>query len=195
MPSSLAPQHRWQRTTLPVCDIGLLPLERAQRLIAGALTLWASRIPGFRWTDHPETHAMFLYCAARINGDRQLDRPTRQQIFTCLEKVGEFVDMEAYQALNVLSLAVSTEGLASKAAPSSSSNAQGPASDYFDDISRIAFTPAPAQSDSEGGHSSHFNTVILAGPAPDRNAPLGAVATMAQKLRDVLAAKRSARKG
>ena len=48
----------------------------------------------------------FRYCVARINGDREAARPTVFQLRTCLAEVGDHIDAEAYQALNILALSI-----------------------------------------------------------------------------------------
>jgi len=106
MPSNLSPRLRWQPASLPVLEAGLDRLERAHRVIGGALTLWASRIAGFRWLDHGASEVTYRYCVARINGDKQAPRPTAHQVRACLQEVGESIDAEAYQALHILALSI-----------------------------------------------------------------------------------------
>ena len=106
MPSVLPPKLRWRPSALPLLEAGLDPIERAQRVIAGSLILWSSRATGFSWADHIDSEMTFRYCVARINGDREAPRPTVYQLRACLVEVGDHIDAEAYQALNILALSL-----------------------------------------------------------------------------------------
>lgn len=102
MPSIFPPRNRWIAATLPLPEAGLDSTERIQRLIAGSLTLWSSRIVGFRWDDHPSSAIVYRYCVARINSERHAPRPTVAQLRECVAEVGDKLDVEGYRALNSL---------------------------------------------------------------------------------------------
>jgi len=187
MPSNLSPRLRWQPASLPILESGLDRLERAHRVICGSLTLWSSRIAGFRWLDHGASEVTYRYCVARINGDRQAPRPTAHQLRACLQEVGESIDAEAYQALHILALSIA-------AAPPRTVDEQGHATAY-DDLAGAPFADSdlveggepPAIASALGLESSDSRFQV------DSTLTIGEVGHKASQLRGLLNVKRAER--
>lgn len=152
MPSVLPPKLRWRRTSLPLLEAGLDPIERAQRVIAGSLILWSSRTVGFNWADHPESEMAYRYCVARINGDREAPRPTVSQLRACLQEVVDQIDAESYRALNILALSMGSEVRAANPAAEQSTDFFGLDGERIHDLDEPV---RPAKGYSPSGEPPH----------------------------------------